>query len=103
MITGRSTDQTPSTHPTAEDWNPHLGTRIGPAWDRIAEHLRDGRWHPWAEVVDSVVPESGLLEKSVHSLLYAGIRHGYLVRKGQYRRRTSTDNRSVRLIREPNQ
>jgi hypothetical protein len=82
---------------TQTGWDPHKGERLGPAWDRILHELSHGEWQSWASLVEAVAPESGLVSKSVDNLIYNGIRHGFLMRRGRVNRRSKTDNRSVRL------
>lgn len=98
MILERSTSEIPGTHPQGEAWDPSRGVRIGPAWDQLVDTLGDGHWHPWIEVVETVLPDSGLQPKTVQCLIYSGIRNGYLVRKGRYGHRSKTDTRMLRLI-----
>jgi hypothetical protein len=80
------------------DFDPSQGERTGPAWDRIMETLGDGHWHRWSEVVDTVVPGSRCLPKTISNLIHTGVAAGKLQRKGRYSQRAYRNTRSIRKV-----
>lgn len=98
MISRRSTSDRRGTHAGRLAWDPHAGDRTGPAWSRVIDQLKDGQWHLWTDVVSSVAPGSGLVEKTVSNLIHSGVSNKCLERKGSYSRVKENDTRSVRLI-----
>ena len=97
MILRRSTSEVDRTHRETVEWDPRRGDRIGPAWDRILSSLGDGHWRPWGEVVSSVMDGSGLQRSTVNNLMYEGVKHGYLERRGRYSSRTKEDTRHIKI------
>ena len=73
-------------------FDPSRGERLGPAWDRILTELANHRWRRRAEVVEAVLPASNLKTKSIDDLLYKGVQHGYLERRGRLQ------DREIRLV-----
>lgn len=78
-------------------FNPQLGERTGPAWEKIMEKLEDCEWHLWRDIVSTVQPGSGLLAKTVSNLLHCGVATGRLRKRGKYSPNPARDTRSIQL------
>lgn len=74
-------------------WDPMKGERLAPAWTAAVALLKDGKWHPWDEVVRVMVNSSDLQQRTCTNLLYAALKHGHINRMGKYDRKKKEDGR----------
>lgn len=60
------------------DWNPNLGTKIGPAWQAIVANLRDREWGSDRVAITIAMHASDIRHATARNLIWSAIRHGYL-------------------------